>query len=106
MHSFGQIIRCPTWDASLFVCLGHNANPFRLLFSSACYTLPMAGTESNNELCTHIPGPACEMDSGNLQAGPGEGFIHIQRGVHGIADLAASEYDWRNPVAEVFIAAQ
>lgn len=66
----------------------------------------MTGTEANNELCTHIPGPACEMDSGNIQDGPGEGFIHTSRGVHGVANLTESVYDWRNPVAEVFIAAQ
>ncbi|CAN0242278.1 unnamed protein product [Ascophyllum nodosum] len=62
-----------------------------------------AGTEENNELCSHIPGPACDADSGNLEEGPGEGYVHIQRGVHGIADLTASVYDWRNPVAEVFV---
>lgn len=62
-----------------------------------------AGTEENNELCTHIPGPACDVDSGNLRASPGEGPIHIHRGVHGIGDIAASNYDWRNPVAEVFV---
>ena len=70
------------------------------------------GTETNNELCTHIPGPACPMDSGNAQAGPGEGFIHVHRGFHGVAvddpegGLTEAGYDWRNPVAEVFIAAQ
>ncbi|CAN0195134.1 unnamed protein product [Scytosiphon promiscuus] len=66
-----------------------------------------AGTEDNNELCSHIPGPACAEDSGNMQAGPGEGFIHVHRGFHGVADeLSEANYDWRNPVAEVFIAAQ
>ena len=62
-----------------------------------------AGTEENNELCSHIPGPACDADSGNLEDGPGEGFIHINRGVHGIGNLTTSVYDWRNPVAEVFV---
>ncbi|CAN0242339.1 unnamed protein product [Ascophyllum nodosum] len=62
-----------------------------------------AGTEENNELCSHIPGPACDPDSGNLEEGPGEGYVHVQRGVHGIADLTESVYDWRNPVAEVFV---
>lgn len=53
-----------------------------------------------------MPGPACPMDSGNAQAPPGEGFIHVHRGFHGVGDLEEAEYDWRNPVAEVFIAAQ
>eukprot|EP00752_Nemacystus_decipiens_P012941 g11454.t1 len=66
-----------------------------------------AGTETNNELCSHIPGPACPMDSGNLPDGPGEGFIHIHRGFHGVGeDLSEAGYDWRNPVAEIFIARQ
>eukprot|EP00904_Undaria_pinnatifida_P007222 jgi/Undpi1/362/HiC_scaffold_1.g00358.m1 len=62
-----------------------------------------AGTESNNELCSHIPGPACDMDSGNEQDAPGEEFIHVHRGIHGEEDLSTRVYDWRNPVAEVFI---
>ncbi|CAM9660357.1 unnamed protein product [Ectocarpus sp. 12 AP-2014] len=66
-----------------------------------------AGTEANNELCTHIPGPACPADSGNIEDGPGEGFIHVHRGFHGVGpDLGEANYDWRNPVAEVFIARQ
>ena len=63
-----------------------------------------AGTETNNELCSHIPGPACGGDTGNMQDGPGEGFIHVHRGFHGVGDvLSEAGYDWRNPVAEVYI---
>lgn len=60
-----------------------------------------AGTEENNELCANIPGPPC----GNLlqPALPGEGFVHIHRGIHGIGNLDASIWDWRNPVAQVTI---
>ncbi|CAM9465739.1 unnamed protein product, partial [Sphacelaria rigidula] len=66
-----------------------------------------AGTEANNELCSHIPGPACDMESGNLEATEGgEEMIHTQRGVHGIGNLTAADYDWRNPVAEVFVQLQ
>ena len=64
--------------------------------------LPL-GTEANNELCTHVGGPACDADSGNLEDVPGEGYVHIHRGVQGDGDLTASVYDWRNPVAEVFV---
>ncbi|MCU7818248.1 MAG: hypothetical protein KZQ57_05120, partial [gamma proteobacterium symbiont of Lucinoma myriamae] len=33
----------------------------------------------------------------------GEGFVHINRGIHGIGDLAADVYDWHNPVAKITI---
>ncbi|CAM9515337.1 unnamed protein product, partial [Laminaria digitata] len=62
-----------------------------------------AGTESNNELCSHMPGPACEATTGNAQDAPGEEFIHVHRGIHGEADITTRMYDWRNPVAEVFV---
>ena len=71
------------------------------------YTNP-TGTETNNELCSHIPGPACSaVDSRNEEDGPGEGFIHVHRGFHGVGEtLSEAGYDWRNPVAEVFISPQ
>lgn len=63
-----------------------------------------AGSEGNNEDCAYVPGPACAMGSGNLRStGDAEGYVHIHNGVHGIADLAADKYDWRNPVAKVTI---
>eukprot|EP00121_Abeoforma_whisleri_P006367 Awhi_evm1s5789 len=74
-----------------------------------------AGTEANNELCTHIPGPACTPESGNQRDMDGaEGFIHVHRGIHGVnvgEYLSESEqraaggpfqpkfYDWRNNMA-------
>eukprot|EP00122_Pirum_gemmata_P020119 Pgem_evm1s18821 len=74
-----------------------------------------AGTEANNELCTHMPGPACLENSGNLRDEAGsEGFIHVHRGVHGVqmfnktleplaerangGPFAPQFYDWRNPM--------
>eukprot|EP00122_Pirum_gemmata_P002077 Pgem_evm1s1880 len=75
-----------------------------------------SGTEANNELCTHMPGPACSSESGNLRAVEGsEGFIHVHRGVHGVnmgknltvnqqraagGTFAPQFYDWRNPMVE------
>lgn len=51
-----------------------------------------------------MPGPACPSNSTNIRADTNsEGFIHVQRGVHGVGDLAAADYDWRNPVAEVVV---
>lgn len=65
-----------------------------------------AGSELNDELCVHIPGPAC-ADMGNERGGElgeeGEGFVHIHRGIHGIGELDDSMTDWRNPVAKVTI---
>lgn len=73
---------------------------------SATYLSPGydAGTEPNDELCTNIPGPTC----GGVPFSPGvdendEGYVHIHRGMHGIGDLDASVYDWRNPVAKITI---
>jgi hypothetical protein len=63
-----------------------------------------AGSEGNNEDCGFIPGPACPSDSGNSRStGDAEDFVHIHNGVHGIGDLKANAYDWRNPVAKITI---
>ncbi len=59
-----------------------------------------AGTEPNDEMCANIPGPTCG-GAGPSPDVDGEGFVHIHRGIHGIADLAADKYDWRNPVVKV-----
>jgi hypothetical protein len=63
-----------------------------------------AGSEANDELCTNIPGPTC----GGVGSSPGENagdenYVHIHRGTHGIGDLSASIYDWRNPVARITV---
>lgn len=63
-----------------------------------------SGTEANDESCAHVPGPACAGLQDNDGLDPdGEGVVHIHRGVHGIGDLDASLYDWRNPVMRVHI---
>ena len=63
-----------------------------------------AGSEGNNEDCAFIPGPACPAGSGNARStDDAEGYVHIHNGVHGIADLGAAAYDWRNPVAKVTV---
>lgn len=60
-----------------------------------------AGSEVNDESCSEVPGPAC--GGAGLSAAGGEGFVHIHRGIHGVGDLDASRYDWRNPVAAITI---
>lgn len=61
-----------------------------------------AGTEPNDEVCANIPGPTCG-GAGPSPEEDGEGYVHINRGIHGIGDLAADVYDWRNPVARISI---
>lgn len=61
-----------------------------------------AGSEANSESCAYIPGPPC--DSHNVRDTDGaEGYVHIHAGIHGIGDLDASQWDWRNPVARITI---
>ena len=57
-----------------------------------------AGTEVNDELVAHIPGPGGE----GYNTEGGEGFVHIHAGIHGIGDLPSPEnLDWRNPAAKI-----
>lgn len=61
-----------------------------------------AGTETNDESCGTVPGPAC----GGVALSPGdsgEGFVYIHNGIHGIGGLDPALYDWRNPAARVEI---
>lgn len=60
-----------------------------------------AGSEANDELCVNIPGPHCM--GAPFSMGLAEGHVHISRGISGEGDLAASAYDWRNPVARVTV---
>jgi hypothetical protein len=62
-----------------------------------------AGSEMNNEMCTHIPGPPCAPDSGNARTDTGEGFISVHNGIHGVGDLSEADLDWHNPGAMVTI---
>ena len=62
-----------------------------------------AGSEMNNESCSHIPGPPCAADSGNARTETGEGFISIHNGIHGGSDLNPKHLDWRGPVAVITV---
>ena len=61
-----------------------------------------AGSETNSELCADIPGPQCS-GTALSPADPGEGFVHISRGISGNGDLMPAEYDWRNNVAKISV---
>ena len=54
-----------------------------------------------DELSTHIPGPP--FDGSMRDILDAEGFVHIHPGIHGVGDLDASMYDWRNPGVMVTI---
>lgn len=63
-----------------------------------------AGSEANDESCAHIPGPPTVCQGEGFNAAREEGnFVHIHPGIHGIGDLQANVYDWRNPVAKITI---
>ncbi|MCB2181733.1 MAG: spondin domain-containing protein [Desulfobulbaceae bacterium] len=61
-----------------------------------------AGTEVNTESCEDIPGGGGCAGNG-YTTDDGEGYVHIHSGIHGIGDLNAEEYDWRNPAAKISI---
>jgi len=90
----------PTNDG--FAALDGVYGPF--LGQTVSYEAPAydAGSEPNDELCANIPGPMCHGQGGSPTES-GEGFVHIHAGIHGIGDLPASDYDWRNPVVTVSI---
>ena len=93
----------PTNDAFFAVngIEGPEGNQELTLFSVA-YD---AGTEANDELCAHIPGPpgVCTGEAFNPSRAGAEGFVHVHRGIHGVGDLGAAMWDWRNPVAKVTV---
>ena len=94
----------PTNDA--FMAL--NAVPLPLPGHSTTLTAVAydAGSEINDELCASIPGPfftECGGPGGGARPGNGEGFVHVHRGMHGVADFKSIARDWRNPVATVRI---
>lgn len=61
-----------------------------------------AGTEANNENCGFIPGPPCG-NPGVPDTDGAEGFISVHPGIHGVGDLDAAVWDWRNPVAKITV---
>lgn len=61
-----------------------------------------AGSETNTEICSDIPGPMCG-GAGLSPSDSGEGFVHIANGIHGVGDLSPSMYTWDGTVAEIQI---
>lgn len=63
-----------------------------------------AGSKNDDELCANIPGPSnvCQ-GTGFVTPASGIGFVHIHNGIHGVGDLPANYFDWRNPVAKIVV---
>ena len=90
----------PTNDS--FVALNNMQLPrFNRTYTAIAYD---AGSEINDEFCANIPGPFCKGAGSSVE--DGEGYVHVSSGVHGIADLDAAVFDWRNPVALISVRRQ
>jgi Spondin_N len=59
-----------------------------------------AGSEANNELATHIPGPCC--NNAFVRAPEGQ-LIRHHAGITGVGNLSPALYDWSEPVARIAI---
>ena len=64
-----------------------------------------AGTEANDQLCAHIPGPLCGGEAVSEASDTDEGYVYVSNGIHNIGDLDPATYDWHNPVALITIKA-
>ncbi len=64
-----------------------------------------AGSEINDELCAHIPGPPFICQGEGFNPASGEGYVYIHPGIQGGGDLDAPSHDWRNPIAKITIRA-
>jgi hypothetical protein len=59
-----------------------------------------AGSERNNELKSHIPGPCCENP---FVRDPEGALIRPHEGITGRGDLSPAAYDWNGPAARITI---
>jgi hypothetical protein len=59
-----------------------------------------AGSEKNNELMSHIPGPCCNHP---FVRDPEGQLIRPHEGIRGDAELSKATYDWDDPAARIAI---
>lgn len=62
-----------------------------------------AGTEANDQLCIHIPGPLCGGDPDSVASDTDEGYVYVSNGIHDMGDLDPATYDWHNSIAHITI---
>jgi hypothetical protein len=64
-----------------------------------------AGTEADDELCSHVPGPptVCTGEGFNASRSGDVDFVHVHPGIRGVGDLSAAMFDWKNPVAKIVV---
>jgi hypothetical protein len=64
-----------------------------------------AGTEANDELCSHVPGPptVCTGEGFNPSRAGATNYVYIHKGIKGVGDLSSATYDWKNPVAQIVV---
>ena len=60
-----------------------------------------AGSEQNNELASHIPGPCCNNP---FVRDPEGALIRMHGGITGVGDLPPATYGWNDPVVRISIA--
>jgi hypothetical protein len=59
-----------------------------------------AGSEQNNELKSHIPGPCCNNP---FVRAPEGNLIRMHEGITGRGELDPAQYDWEGPAASITI---
>jgi len=59
-----------------------------------------AGTEVNDELCAHIPGPQCGGEGFNADR-VDNNFVRPHPGIQGFSEVSAETYNWGDPVAVI-----
>jgi hypothetical protein len=59
-----------------------------------------AGSERNNELATHIPGPCCNNP---FVRDPEGALIAPHPGITGVGDLDPAVYNWTGPAAKITV---
>lgn len=99
-HHFLSFIAMMLPTNDTFVAISRMKLPHRKMVSKSARAYD-AGTEDNDQSCTHIPGPFCGGEG--FSATEGEGYVYLSNGIHTLGNLSPELHDWNNPVAIVKI---